>query len=298
MTAAPNTVVESDPTPRYQVDKHGELEHPADLYQPGGNVDMLPSLDAVDDQQVEFYGEHGYLAVEAALDPQQVKDALEAIDDLIAGRNQAFNGVVLEAAAARDEASTDADLKDQLDKVRKLAGYVQFDERLNRLAHDPKLLAVVKKLMGREPKLYQDMALLKPPRIGREKPWHQDHAYFNLDLNDRIVGIWIALDEATVDNGCMQLLDQGHKLGPILHWQRRDWQICDTEMQGKRSLACPLKPGGALFFDSLLPHGTPTNFSPMRRRALQFHYAPDDAHHVPTEQRLTIFGPDGKDVTC
>ncbi|NJL31459.1 MAG: phytanoyl-CoA dioxygenase family protein [Phycisphaerales bacterium] len=69
-------------------------------------------------------------------------------------------------------------------------------------------------------------------------------------------------------------------------------------MIGKASIACPLAPGGALFFDSLLPHGTPTNHSSKRRRALQFHYAPADAHLVPQETRLAVFGSEGKDVSC
>ena len=56
------------------------------------------------------------------------------------------------------------------------------------------------------------MALLKPPR-GREKPWHQDHAYFNLPLDTPIVGVWIALDEATPENGCMHVIPGSHREG-------------------------------------------------------------------------------------
>ncbi len=96
----------------------------------------------------------------------------------------------------------------------------------------------------------------------------------------------------------MQLLDGGHKGGPMLHFKKRDWQICDTEVLGKRSVAAPLKPGGALFFHALIPHGTPTNHSPERRRALQFHYCRDGASSVPVEERLKVFGADGRDVTC
>ena len=55
-------------------------------------------------------------------------------------------------------------------------------------------MGVVRRIIGEEPMLFQDMALLKPPRVGREKPWHQDHAYFDLELRTRVVGVWIALD--------------------------------------------------------------------------------------------------------
>jgi len=157
---------------------------------------------------------------------------------------------------------------------------------------------VVSRLFGeREPLMFQDMALLKPPRIGREKPWHQDHAYFDYPLDTPIVGVWIALDEATVENGCMQLLPGRHR-EPLTHFQRRDWQLCDTAVLGTESVAAPLPSGGLLLFDGKLPHGTPHNTSPRRRRALQYHYRPEDAQNCPTEVRLEAFGSEGKDVTC
>ena len=151
--------------------------------------------------------------------------------------------------------------------------------------------------------MFQDMALIKPPSIGREKPWHQDCAYFDVPPHSAIVGVWIALDEAGLDNGCMRILDGGHREGPQIHFERRDWQICDTDVETLHTsqhpiVAVPLKPGGCMFFSGLLPHGTPHNTSDKRRRALQFHYRPASTETIPTEERLAVFGSEGKDVTC
>jgi phytanoyl-CoA hydroxylase len=96
----------------------------------------------------------------------------------------------------------------------------------------------------------------------------------------------------------MQLLPGRHREGPIIHFKKRDWQMCDDAVLGQQSVAAPLAPGGALFFDGLLPHGTPHNNSPKRRRALQFHYAPVDAVRTSDEARLAIFGSEGKNVSC
>jgi ectoine hydroxylase-related dioxygenase (phytanoyl-CoA dioxygenase family) len=63
-----------------------------------------------------------------------------------------------------------------------------------------------------------------------ETPWHQDHAYFNLPEGTPVVGVWIALDDATPENGCMHFIPGGHREGPIAHFNRRDWQICDEEI--------------------------------------------------------------------
>ena len=160
-------------------------------------------------------------------------------------------------------------------------------------------MKVVSALMyGKKPDLFQSMALLKPPRIGREKPWHQDQAYFDYPLDTPVVGVWVALHETTPENGCMHVLSGAHHDGPLIHFKRRDWQICDKEMLGRKAVAVPLKPGGLLFFDGLLPHGTPTNHSDRQRWALQMHYFPEGTTKIPTEDRLGIFGSEGKDVTC
>ena len=83
-----------------------------------------------------------------------------------------------------------------------------------------------------------------------------------------------------------------------MHFQRRDWQICDNVILGTRSVAAPLPPGGMLFFDGLLPHGTPHNASANRRRALQFHYAPAGITKTTAEERMKHFGSEGKNVSC
>jgi hypothetical protein len=76
--------------------------------------------------------------------------------------------------------------------VRKFMGFVAGNPGLAELAHDPAIVEIVTDLVGGPPRLFQDMALIKPPD-GREKPWHQDHAYFNLPLDTPIVGVWSRL---------------------------------------------------------------------------------------------------------
>jgi phytanoyl-CoA hydroxylase len=235
--------------------------------------------------------------VHDAFSPAEVAAALDGLLYLLSGEHPTFKGVMYEKKAKSFDVDSLSPAERQ-DYVRKFMWFVEFDERLKALAYHPQLTALLQTLLGAPPALFQDMALLKPPRIGREKPWHQDHAYFDLPLNTPVVGVWIALDEATIDNGCMMVYPGSHRAGPVVHFQRRDWQICDTYERSAGAMAVPLKPGGALFFHSLLQHGTPANSSTQRRRAVQFHYAPADAVKTSTEERLAIFGEEGKDVTC
>ncbi len=70
-------------------------------------------------------------------------------------------------------------------------------------------------LIGSNIKLLQSMALLKPPHTG-SKAWHQDNAYFRLQPPD-VVGVWVALDRATVANGCMHVVAGSHRDGIADH---------------------------------------------------------------------------------
>ena len=277
-------------------DEGAEL-HAPELYRPTSEASQVETLADIGPEQIAFYREHGYLSVRRAFTPAEIATALDGLSSLVMGEKPDFKGVYFEAAV-RDKLDS-MGLAERMDGIRKLWQFVGHEPRLKAISHHPLLWSVVQRLLGdRSPEMFQDMALLKPPRIGREKPWHQDHAYFDYPLDAPIVGVWIALDAATVENGCMQLLPGRHRDGPMIHFKRRDWQLCDTAVLGQESVAAPLPAGGLLLFDGKLPHGTPHNTSPKRRRALQFHYAPDDIHHAPPEVRLAAFGSEGKDVTC
>lgn len=215
---------------------------------------------------------------------------------LIMGGNPDFKGIQFEAKS-KDILPT-LTIEKRQDAVRKIMHFVDYDQRLKAIALHPALMEVVGRIMGEPAALYQDQALIKPPRIGREKPWHQDHAYFDLPLGTTVVGAWIALDEAGPDNGCMHVIPGSHLDGPVVHFQRRDWQICDTDVATERDVMVPLRPGGCLLFHALIHHGTPSNNSPKRRRALQFHYKPASAGVISREERMAVFGSEGKDVTC
>lgn len=270
--------------------------HAPDLYRNGAFADGVTGLGAVGPAEVERFRRDGFLVVHDAFGADQVDQALSALLDLIGGSDPSFRGVQFEGAAkGRLGALPPEELQDL---VRKMWRFVDHDPRLRALALDTALLRVVGRLAGDTPVLFQDQAMLKPPLVGREKPWHQDNAYFNLPPDTAVVGAWIALDPATVENGCMHVIPGSHREGPVVHWKRRDWQICDSDVDSARDVMAVLRPGGCLFFHGLLHHGTPANRSPHRRRALQFHYRPAGAGDIPPEERMAVFGSEGKDATC
>ncbi len=279
------------------IDDGGREGYRNDLYAFSGLAKTVPTLADVGPSELNFFATQGYLAIRRAFSEAEVGAAVQGLMSLLAEDNSDFKGVMYE----RDSVQTDRQslsVEERQDHVRKFMGFVEHQSDLKGLSQHPALMRVVAQIVGGAPMLFQDMALLKPPRIGREKPWHQDHAYFNYELQTKVVGVWIALDEATTENGCMIVMPGSHLEGPVVHFRRRDWQICDKDANQGSAVAVPLKPGGALFFSSLMQHGTPTNRSGLRRRALQFHYCPVGTAQVSQEERMALFGEAGKDVTC
>lgn len=277
-------------------DEFGPADYDARLYEHHGIAEAIDGIAAFTETRVTQFQQDGFLAIERLLAPLEVQSALAGLLDLIDGKNSNFRHIQFEAGARQRLGSLSAEEKQ--DVVRKIMRFVDYEPRLRAIAEHPLILAVARRLLGAEPVLFEDKALIKPPRVGREKPWHQDHAYWNLPLDTPVVTVWIALDPATLDNGCMYVIPGSNREGPVIHFRRRDWQICDTDVKVGRVVAAPLAPGGCLFFDSYLQHGTPANKSLQRRRALQFVYIPASAARITQAERLAVFGSEGKNVTC
>lgn len=286
--------------------------HAPELYDFAALAEGVDGLAAIDEAQAARYHELGVLAVHNAFTAAEVQVALDGLTDLIAGKAPEFTNIQFRGDA-RDRLEQ-LNLEERINAVRRLLCFTDYEPRLKAMALHPQLLAAVEKLLGAPPQLFQSMALVKPPR-GREKPWHQDHAYFELPLEVRVVGVWIALDAADVENGCMRFLPGWHLASgkeerkerasakrtvltgndwrPVWpHYHRRDWQIDDVEMEGWQAqrVAAPLEPGGLVIFDSFIPHGTPSNYTQQRRRAVQFHYVAANVPKITADERVAIWG--------
>ena len=211
-----------------------------ELYRYQKVAEGVTGFGAVNDEELDRFRQRGYLVVQEAFSMAQVEAARQELYRLGTSPQPDCESVYFEGAVRQQLPELQgkpvaapggrrfADLAlghtgkrlpslepaTRMRFIRKFMGFTREENpALKDLAEDPSLVRVVSRLLGGKPKLYQDMALIKPPG-GREKPWHQDRAYFNLTQTTPIVGIWIALDEATPENGCMQVVEGGHRQGP------------------------------------------------------------------------------------
>ena len=86
-----------------------------------------------------------------------------------------------------------------------------IDPVFDNFSHSPELAEIARGLGFSQPGIIQSMYIFKPPRIGGEVVCHQDSTYIYTEP-ESCVGFWFALEDATLDNGCMHFIPGGHKL--------------------------------------------------------------------------------------
>jgi phytanoyl-CoA hydroxylase len=153
---------------------------------------------------------------------------------------------------------------------------------------------VVAQLGMTKPALVQSMYILKNPRIGGDVACHQDATFLYTDPIS-VVGLWFALEDATIDNGCMWALPGGHR-GPLRKRFARngaggtridalDATPLPDVTQGAPWVPLEAKKGTMVLLHGLLPHWSPANRSPISRHAYSLHFV-DDATRWPEDNWL------------
>ena len=224
------------------------------------------------------YDRDGYLAVENVLTPDQLSEVRERIDSLIADPDNPPDGVGIgrEGNTVKDKDSDAA----KNDDVRGASFLVKNLTFFQDIARSQNLLSITRGLLGPRVKVFRDQALFKPPG-GQAKPPHQDQSYFRVKPIDDLVTAWIALDDATLDNGCMCYVPGSHKHGifPITQDPDRPVHhipdVGDLDFPDPVPVAVPA--GSAIFHHGCTLHHSDENRSDRWRKAIIFHYSTSDA---------------------
>lgn len=151
-----------------------------------------------------------------------------------------------------------------------------LDPVFEHFSHGPALAELAADLGLVEPLLRQSMFIFKPPGIGGEVRWHQD-ATFLRDEPMSVTGFWFALEDATVDNGCLQVEPGGHR-GPLRERFVRAGDTVRMEVLdatpwpgAAAAVALEVEAGALVCFHGLLPHYSAPNRSPVSRHAYTLH---------------------------
>jgi phytanoyl-CoA hydroxylase len=222
-----------------------------------------PPFHVLDPDQAAQFDRDGFVVLESVFDPELVQQVSEEID--------------------RYEAKLDAYLRRQGDAGVTEAGAITFtlhlvtrSALLRSFVTHPTLLGLCADLIGPDVNLYWDQAVYKKTEQPRRFPWHQDNGYTYVEPQQYLT-CWVALTDATVDNGCPQVVPGVHRLGTIEHHyvEPLGWEC--FEDPNRDAVAAPVGAGGVVVFTSLTPHLTGPNTTDQVRKAYIVQYAPAGA---------------------
>jgi ectoine hydroxylase-related dioxygenase (phytanoyl-CoA dioxygenase family) len=140
-------------------------------------------------------------------------------------------------------------------------------------------LAVARALLGQNATGGIAHAIYKPAGVGAPTPWHQDEAYWNPSLHYQSISIWMPLQEATVENGCLWFVPGSHQWDVLPHQsiggdtRIHGLELLNAEAHTQNAVACPLPPGGVTVHLSRTAHYAGPNTTAQGRRALIFGYS-------------------------
>jgi phytanoyl-CoA hydroxylase len=169
-------------------------------------------------------------------------------------------------------------------QLRKLDNPVFHREWFQRMAKHARLVEIVEQIVGPGVSVFFSQVFMKPPEGGGPKPVHQDNFYFGPDDPDATLTVWIAIDDATVENGCLYYGDGSHQHSVIDHVAPPDepfnLQVSADQMNGFTMTPAAVPSGGISFHHGNTLHQSSANTSPRPRRAVAMHYLRNDARLV------------------
>jgi len=154
------------------------------------------------------------------------------------------------------------------------------------LATHPRILDAVEDLIGPDIFVFTSTWFIKEPETTAIAAWHQDATYFGLRPYEHVTA-WLALTEATADNGCMEFLpgshaggQRPHRAGVIESSVNRARQAVVGEVDDAPAVHAPLRPGEFSLHHTLLLHRSQPNRSRGRRVGLAISYIPTHVRHL------------------
>lgn len=144
---------------------------------------------------------------------------------------------------------------------------------------DERIQELVNTILGKQGYLMRDQVFCKPPRFGTAKPYHQENASLLYRPADKMIVTWIALDDATEENGCLRVIEGSHRKlwshspmpgAPYNHIPP------DEAIDLEQEVALEVPSGGVVVMHSQVLHSSHPNHSEQWRRAYTGHWVTRD----------------------
>ena len=220
-------------------------------------IEHTGSDHAIHDAEVAFYRENGYL-----LHHKQLLPAAK-----FTGLKEFFEGLLADLPPGKRPEAMDVP-------------HFSFPALLEWLLAD-EVLDFVERFVGPDIVLWSSHFICKPGGDGRAVPWHEDSAYWNGILGSyEVMTVWLAIDDSTVENGCMRVIPRSHENGfsdyaPVDKDENVfGREIVAEQVEEERAVVLEIRAGECHLHHAKMIHGSKANRSARRRCGYTMRYMP------------------------
>ncbi|KAG6538416.1 phytanoyl-CoA dioxygenase-like isoform X2 [Zingiber officinale] len=252
-------------------------------------------------EQLDFFNVNGYLVVESFSGSEEIKEMRDRMEELLNG----FDGSYSSIFSTTNQKHTDAYFFESAEKISFFFEEKAFGDdgclkqpkelSINKVGHalheiDPvfkkfstsdKLLGMLFSLDYKKPVVIQSMYIFKQPGIGGEVTPHQDNSFLYTDPPS-CTGLWLALEDATINNGCLWAIPGSHKNGLKRRFIRDENGVHFDEpspsYDQKDFVPLEVKEGALVVIHGDLIHQSFENKSSKSRHALSLHVVETQEH--------------------
>ncbi|HEY0828869.1 MAG TPA: phytanoyl-CoA dioxygenase family protein [Bacilli bacterium] len=222
----------------------------------------------LNDTQLEQYAEQGYIIFENLFTTHEMTELTAHIDKLDEERETELRLIGQQGISIPSQINFTAHLVNQ-------------NEFINRFSMEHKFVDITTSILGPDIKLYWDQSVYKRPEANRDFPWHQDTGYA-LTEPHHYTTCWLALEDATIENGCIWVMPGSHHQGLLMHKETDVGKQC--YFGEDPGIPVPLKAGSMVAFNSLLFHRSTPNLSTTTRKGYILQYSIADSYSPLTGQ--------------
>ena len=220
--------------------------------------------------QIDFYRQNGYLGIENVLSAGEIADLRRVTDEFV-GRSR-------EVSEHNDVFDLEPGHTSENPRVRRIKNAALHHPAYRRTLCHESILDIVEQLIGPGVSHNGHKLNMKYPKFGSPVEWHQDWAFYP-HTNDDLLAVGLAIDDMSVENGCLMVIPKSHR-GPVYnHHQDGAFIGAVTERDFKPDSAVPveIKSGGVSIHHVRSLHGSAVNASDKPRRLLLLQYCAVDA---------------------
>lgn len=214
-------------------------------------IDTFPRLTAA---QIAEYHDQGYVVVPDVF-PREELDLM----------NRELDRITEEKRAKRQ----------YIDPVEEDLGWILrlglHSDIMRDFCADARILSLIEEIVRPGIAIYAARLVTKEPLDSTVCNWHQDDVYWiRNSLSETRMSVWVALQDTSIEQGCLQVIPGTHKQG-LQPFRDKAEGTCnkalDVEIDLSKRVYLPVKAGTAILFSALLWHGSDGNSTPHRRRA-------------------------------